>query len=39
MSSKSYTLLKISWKLFNEDYWKLTNEQKSEVMNIYYDFY
>jgi len=39
MSTKSYTLLKISWRVFNLNYWHLTDEQKSEVLDIYYDFY
>jgi len=39
MATFSYTLLKISWNLYDTDYNKLTEEQKSKVMNIYYDFY
>jgi|13_taG_2_1085334.scaffolds.fasta_scaffold32073_3 hypothetical protein len=39
MCTKSYTLLKISWRLFDKHYNKLTDEQKSEVLDIYYDFY
>ena len=39
MSTKSYTLLKISWNLFDKDYTKLTEKQKSEVLDIYNDFY
>jgi len=39
MSTKSYTLLKISWKLYDKHYLKLTDEQKSKVLDIYYDFY
>lgn len=39
MSNFSYTLLKISWRLFDKHYTQLTDEQKSEVMDIYYDFY
>ena len=39
MSTKSYTLLKISWRLFDKHYNKLTEEQKSKVLDIYYDFY
>jgi len=39
MSTQSYDLLKISWNLFNENYWKLTDQQKAEVWDIYYDFY
>ena len=39
MSTQSYDLLKISWNLFNENYWKLTDQQKEKVWDIYYDFY
>ena len=39
MCTKSYTLLKISWRLFDKHYNKLTEEQKSKVIDIYYDFY
>ena len=39
MCTKSYTLLKISWNLFDTDFGKLTDEQKSKVIDIYYDFY
>lgn len=39
MATFSYTLLKISWKLYNKDYAKLNDEQKSKVMDLYYDFY
>jgi len=39
MCTKSYTLLKISWKLFDKHYNKLTDEQKSKVLDVYYDFY
>jgi len=39
MSNFSYTLLKISWRVFDKHYTQLTDEQKSEVMDIYYDFY
>ena len=39
MSTFSYTLLKISWNLYDKHYTKLTDEQKSKVMDIYYDFY
>ncbi len=39
MCTKSYTLLKISWRLFDKHYNKLTEEQKSKVLDIYYDFY
>lgn len=37
--TRSYTLTKISWKLFNKCYTKLTTQQKLQVTNIYYDFY
>ena len=39
MATKSYTLLKISWRLYDKHYTELTEEQKSEVIDIYYDFY
>ena len=39
MCTKSYTLLKISWRLFDKHYTKLTQEQKDKVLDIYYDFY
>ena len=39
MSTYSYTLLKISWRLFDKHYTELTQEQKDKVMDIYYDFY
>ena len=39
MSTKSYTLLKISWRLFDKHFTELTNKQKSEVLDIYEDFY
>jgi len=39
MCTKSYTLLKISWRLFDKHYNKLTDEQKSKVLDVYYDFY
>jgi hypothetical protein len=39
MSNFSYTLLKISWRVFDKHYTQLTDEQKSEVLDIYYDFY
>ncbi len=39
MSTLSYTLLKISWRLFDKHYTQLTQEQKDKVMDIYYDFY
>ena len=39
MSNKSYTLIKISQRVFNLNYWQLTDKQKSEVLDIYYNFY
>lgn len=39
MCNQSYTLLKISWRLFNKHYTQLTEKQKSKVLDIYYDFY
>ncbi len=39
MATKSYTLLKISRNLFKKDFTDLTSEQRSQVMDIYYDFY
>ena len=37
--TKSYTLMKISWELFNKCYTKQTLDQKTQVYNIYLDFY
>jgi len=39
MCTKSYTLLKISWRLFDKHYNELNEKQKSKVLDIYYDFY
>ncbi len=39
MSTQSTTLMKISWNLYDTDYTKLTEEQRSTVWDIYYDFY
>ena len=39
MVTKSYTLLKISWRLYDKHWNELTDEQKSNVIDIYYDFY
>ncbi len=39
MSTKSYTLLKISWRLYDKHFTELTDEQKSNVIDIYDDFY
>ena len=35
VSLKSYTLLKISWNLFDKHFTELTEKQKSEVIDIY----
>ena len=32
-------LLKISYRKYNKCYSKLTSDEKSTVLNIYYDFY
>ena len=39
MSTKSYTLLKIGWRLFGLNWQDLTDKQRSEVLDIYDDFY
>ena len=39
MATKSYQLLKISWNLYDTHFTKLTDDQKSKVWDIYYDFY
>jgi hypothetical protein len=39
MSNFSYTLLKISWKVYDKHYTELTEDQRSNVLSIYYDFY
>ena len=39
MCTKSYTLLKISWRVYDKHYTELTDKQKSNVLDIYYDFY
>ncbi len=39
MSNYSYTLYKISMRIYKKCYSELTSNEKSEVMNIYYDFY
>ena len=39
MATKSYTLLKISWNLYDKHFTELTDEQKSNVLDIYDDFY
>jgi len=39
MSTQATDLLKISYNLFDKHYTKLTDEQRSKVWDIYYDFY
>ena len=39
MANQSYTLYKISMNIFKMCYSKLTPEQRSEVLDTYYDFY
>ena len=39
MQLNSYKLLKISLSIFNKHYCKLNQEQREEVVRIYYDFY
>jgi hypothetical protein len=39
MCNKSYTLLKISRRVFKKEFPELTSEEKSQVLDIYYDFY
>lgn len=39
MATKSYTLLKISWRMFDKHYNELTQEQKDKVLQRYYDYY
>ncbi len=39
MATQSYTLLKISRRIFKKDFTDLTSEERSQVMDIYYDFY
>lgn len=39
MCTKSYTLLKISRRIFKKDFNELTSNQRSQVIDIYYDFY
>ena len=34
-----YTLLKISWRMFDKHYNELTQEQKDKVLQRYYDYY
>jgi len=38
MSNFSYTLLKISLRVYKTHWLDLTDKQKSEVLDIYYDF-
>jgi len=35
MCNYSYTLLKISWRLYDKHYTKLNDKQKSKVRDIY----
>jgi len=39
MTTYSYTLLKISWKMFNKHFTKLTKDQQEKVIETYYDYY
>lgn len=39
MCNFSYTLLKISWRMFDKHYTKLTQEEKDKVLQRYYDYY
>ncbi len=39
MCNFSYTLLKISWRMFDKHYNKLTQEEKDKVLQRYYDYY
>ena len=38
MSTYSYTLLKISWRVFGLNYQDLTDDQKNKVKEIYYNY-
>jgi len=38
MSTFSYTLLKISLRVYNTHWLDLNDEQKSEVLDIYYNY-
>jgi len=39
MSTFSYTLLKISLRVYKTHWLDLNDDQKSKVLDIYYDFY
>jgi hypothetical protein len=39
MAHKNTYLLKISFRVFKKHFKLLTKEEKSEVLDIYYDFY
>ena len=39
MSHMNTTLLKISYRKYNKCYSELTSDERSTVLNIYYDFY
>ena len=38
MSTYSYTLLKISWRVFGLNYQDLTDDKKNKVKEIYYNY-
>ena len=38
MSNKSYTLLKISLRVYKTHWLDLNDEQKSKVLDIYYNY-
>jgi len=39
MTTYSYTLLKISWRMFNKHFTELTKDQQEKVIERYYDYY
>ena len=39
MGKYSYTLLKISFRMFNKHFNKLTKDQQEKVIERYYDYY
>ena len=39
MNKYSYTLLKISFRMFNKHFNKLTKDQQEKVIERYYDYY
>ena len=39
MSNYFTTIEKISWNLYDKSYTKLSSEEKSNVTDVYYDFY